>query len=72
MIPGGRAPDYILLNEHVSNLVRHYFEEKKTCSRFATHPFSVWRAMSLILLQSLSVIYLTICSKNNNLLEKSH
>ncbi len=32
MIPGGRVPDYILLNEHVSNLVRHYFEEKKTCS----------------------------------------
>lgn len=29
IIPGGRAPEYIRLNEHLPNIIRHFFEEKK-------------------------------------------
>ncbi|EKU44367.1 intracellular protease 1 [Lysinibacillus fusiformis ZB2] len=29
IIPGGRAPEYIRLNEHVPSLVSHFFETNK-------------------------------------------
>lgn len=29
IIPGGRAPEYIRLNEHVPNIVKHFFEAQK-------------------------------------------
>lgn len=29
IIPGGRSPEYIRLNEHVPGLVRHFFDENK-------------------------------------------
>ncbi|MGE8205768.1 DJ-1/PfpI family protein [Heyndrickxia sp. NPDC080065] len=29
IIPGGRAPEYIRLNEHVPGIVAHFFEENK-------------------------------------------
>lgn len=29
VIPGGRAPEYIRLDEHLPKLVRHFFEENK-------------------------------------------
>lgn len=29
IIPGGRAPEYIRLNEHLPGIVRHFFEQNK-------------------------------------------
>ena len=29
IIPGGRAPEYIRLNEHVPSIVKHFFDENK-------------------------------------------
>ncbi|RBW68299.1 DJ-1/PfpI family protein [Bacillus taeanensis] len=29
IIPGGRAPEYIRLNEHIPKIVRHFFKENK-------------------------------------------
>ena len=38
VIPGGRAPEYLRLNEHLLNVVRHFFEEEKPVAALCHAP----------------------------------
>ena len=38
VIPGGRAPEYLRLNKHVLDLVRHFFDESKPVAAICHGP----------------------------------
>ena len=48
LIPGGRAPEYLRLNDQVLELVRHFFRNRQTHLRAICHGVQILAAAGMI------------------------
>jgi len=67
VIPGGRAPEYLALNESVIALVKHFFENKKPVASIChgQQILSAAGVLKVLLLVSKTLSYVSLTKENS-------